>query len=242
MANELTWEDEQDIAQYRIWKIDNDWATAKGYALMPQTIVKETTVYTLAELDENFSWSVHEKALSNVKEYEWEGWEPSWYTEDITMFIENEFKLFELTQSTLEWGTNPNFVRAKGDIDLREYMKAQKLHIKYRSLWHALTVHGLESSFQVSFGYGDSTDLHDLERGIDCDIDGLKYDSPRYLKLIGQVRQLEGDIDNYLDGIESRLLGNLRAEIDWRWSDEFAKEEAEAHELVFTEDGELYHG
>lgn len=237
--NELTWEDEQDIAQYHIWKIDNDWH-AKGHTVMPQIIVKETTVYTLAELDENFSWSVYEKALANVKEYEWEGWEPSWYTDDITMFIKDEYPLFDLSPSTLEWGTNPNFVRAEGDIQLVAYMRYHKLCNKWRALYYALTTYNVRDYVGVSFDKGQDVDLADTADEIAWEMPGDATD--RYTLIKAQLTALETDIQNYVDGIESRLLGNLSAEIDWRWSDEFAKEEAEAHEIVFTEDGDIYHG
>lgn len=221
---------------------------------MPTTMTKEKTVYTFDELDEHFDWSVQEKAIQNVLTWEWEGFEPEFITEDMATVIETEYPLFKCHQRSyrtmsgktgyspvIEWDTNPNQVRARGDIDLRQYMKAQKLHTKYRALWYAIDVLRLESYVGVSFGHGESVDLHDLERCIDWDIDGLTQGSPRYNKLIEQLRALECDITNYLNGIASHLLKNLRAEMNWRCSDEFAKEEIEAHEFVFTEDGDIYH-
>lgn len=221
---------------------------------MPQTIVKETTVYTLAEL-EALGRSVHEKAIQNVIAYEWQDFEPDFVTEDMATVIECEFPLFKPQQRSyrtmsgktgyspeIEWSTNPNWVRAKGDIDLREYMRAEKLHRKYRALWYAIDVLRLESHVGVSFGYGESPDLENLRRDVDYDIDTLKYGSARYWKLHGQIDRLEQDIDNYMSAIKDRLLSNLRAEMDYRCSDEFAKEEAEAHELVFTASGSIYHG
>lgn len=222
---------------------------------MPTTITKETTVYTLEELDENFDWNVYAKAIDSILLYVWEGWEPEFVTEDMTTVIETEYPLFSCHQRSyrtvsgktgytpeIEWSTNPNWVRAKGEIDLRQYMKAQKLDRKWRSLWYAIDVLGLESCVVCSFGYGESPDLEDLRRGVDYDIDNLKYDSARYWKLHGQIDRLEADIRYYLDGIESHLLRNLRAEMDYRGSEEFAKEEAGALELVFDEDGDIYHG
>ena len=237
--NELTWEQEQDINEYLAWKIDNDWAT-KGHAVMPQTMVKETEVYTIEEL-EAIGWSVHETALQNVREWNWECWEPSQFTDDIKTWLPEEWPLFDLQDSTLEWSTNPNWIRGKGSIDLVAYMRHFKLCNKYRALWYALTELRLESYASVSFGFGASTSLDDLEREIDYDIDGLEHDSPRYVKLMDQLTALERDIDNYMDDIETRLLKNLRAEQDYQYSDEYAKETIEAYELRFTEDGEIYH-
>lgn len=208
---------------------------------MPTTHVRETTVYTLAEL-EALGWSVHEKAIQQLIEWSWEGWEPSFYSDDVAYFVKYEYKLFDMQRTSLEWSTNPNWIKAKGDIDLVDYMKDQKLCNKLRSLYYALTVHGLETCIGVSFGMGEDVDLNDVERGIDYDIDGLKYDSPRYLKLMDQLKELAKDIDNYMGAIEDRLLSNLRKEIDWQCSEEKAKEDAESHELVFTEDGDIYHG
>lgn len=221
---------------------------------MPTTVVKETTVYTLEEL-EALNWTVHNKAVNKVLEWCWEGFEPEFITDDMATVMETDFPLFKCHQRSyrtmsgktgytpeIEWSTNPNWVRAKGDIDLRQYMKAEKLHTKYRALWYAIDVLRLESTVGVSFGYRESVSLSDLERDIDYEIEGLKYESPRYNKLISQVRALEGDIDNYLHGIQYRLLNNLRLEMDYRSSEEYAKEEIEANEIRFTEHGNIYHG
>lgn len=255
--SELTWEQEQDINDYFAWQIDNDWATAKGYALMPSTIVKETTVYTLAELDENFGWSVHEKALSNIKEYEWEGFEPSFLTEDIVYCISEDFPLFELDQRSyqtvsgktdyrphLYWGMNPYTAEAKGTVDVARFMRKMKLCGKYALIWAIMRKHGLVNfSAPVAFGSGmsDRADLSDLRSDIEY-CDETVYKSPRGLKIEAQIEALEGEIEGYVGEIYSAVIKHIKAEDDYRCSDEFAKEEAEAHELVFTEDGDIFHG
>lgn len=237
--SELTWEDEQDINEYLAWKIDNDWAT-KGKSIMPQTMVKETTTYTLEEL-EALSWNVHKKALQKVREWNWESWEPQFYTDDIKSFIGEEYPLFDLTERTLEWSTNPTWIEAEGDIDIYAYMRHFGLHRKYVSLWYALNNLTSEKYIGVKFGNGISIDVHELRLDIDY-IDDLEYQSPRYVKLQAQVTAVADHMENYIDGMSSKLLSNLSAEEDYQGSDEYAKETIEAYELRFTEDGDIYRG
>lgn len=250
MANELTWKDEQDIAQYHIWKIDNDWHT-KGYALMPTTIAKETTVYTLEEL-EALGWSVHKKAIENILTYEWKGFEPSFLTENIVYSIGEDFPLFELNQRRegktyrpyLFWGMNPYTAEAKGTVDVARFMTQMKLRNKYRLVWEIMRKHGLVNfSAPVAFGSGmsDHADLSDLQSDIEY-CDETPYKSERGLKIEAQITALEGEIEGYVGEVYSVVIKHIRLEDDYRSSDEFAKEEAEAHELTFTEDGDIYHG
>lgn len=206
---------------------------------MPQTIVKETTVYTLEEL-EALGWQVHEKALQNAREWAWEIWEPQWYTEDITYFIEEEFKLFDLDTKSLEWSTNPNWIKAKGDVNLVDFMRDQKLCNKYRSLFYAITQLGCESVVLATFGNGVTVDMESLDRDIDY-LDEVEYQSPRYFRLKQQMVDLRDDISTYVDNMWTRLLKNLRAELDYRSGDEYAKETIEANEIVFTAEGVIYY-
>lgn len=256
MANELTWEDEQDINDYLTWKIDNDWATAKGYATMPTTIVKETTVYTLEELDENFGWNVYEKAIENALTWAWEGFEPSFLTEDLTYMIKEDFPLFEIDkrsyrtvsgktgyEATLYWGMNPYSAEAKGTVNVARFMQHFKLCNKYRLVWTLMRKHGLDLDAPVAFGSGrdDDADLSDLQHDIEY-CDDTVYKSPRGQKIDAQIEALQAEIEDYVGEIYTKVLEYIRLEDTYRCSDEFAKEEAEAAELTFTEDGDIFHG
>lgn len=217
---------------------------------MPQVMNKETTVYTLEEL-ETLGWSVREKAINNVLTWEWEGWEPSWFTEDLINDMDYHAPLFELQQRSrrgkhteyeLEWDLDRLWIRAKGSIDAERFMRDQKLRNKYRALWYVMSVYGLDQSVGVQFGYGsDEADCEDLLSDIET-VEGYEYQSPRWLKVQAQLVCLQDDIDGYVEMLHSALLKNMRAEYDYRCSEEFVKEEIEAHEFKFTEDGDIYHG
>lgn len=220
---------------------------------MPSTITKETTVYTLAEL-ETLSWSAHEHAISKIIEWNWQGFEPSNVTEDLVYNLTENFPLFELHQTTERYGNGKERKRpylfwdldrytceAKGDIDIRQYMKAQKLCNKFRALWYAVNTLGCNETIGVSFGNGKDVDLWDLQRQIDYE-DSIAQPSARYDLICKQVEALEKDIQNYVDGVQSAMVKHLRAEADYLSSTQFAKEEAEAMEFKFTEDGDIYHG
>lgn len=236
--SELTWEQEQDINGYLGWKIDNDWAT-KGHTIMPQTMIEETTVYTIEEL-EALGWSVHETAMIKVREWNWESWEPSFYSDDVKSFIGEEFSLFYLEDHTLEWSTDPNWIHGKGSIDILPFMKAHKLCNKFRSLWYLIRTEGIHVDAPTCFGFGYDlqTDLSDLRDETEYFV---TYNSARYWKIDGEINRLRCLIDAYMDEMETRLLKNLRAEVDYQYSDEYAKETIESYELRFTEDGEIYH-
>lgn len=228
---------------------------------MPELMVKETTVYTLAELEELFGASVHQHAIEKICEYEYEGWEPSWFTEDLHEMIKYEFPLFELNQvrqgyyaynSTqlknsyrpeLYWGMNPYTAEGKGHVAVAEFMRKNKLCNKYRLLWAIMTKYGLDFAAPVAFGHGssDEVDLSDLESDMEY-YDETYQNKPRYAKFQEQLKELADEIDGYVGEIYTKVLSTMRAENDYRWSKEFAKEEAEAHELKFSEDGSIYHG
>lgn len=236
--SELTWEQEQDINEYLGWKIDNDWAT-KGHTIMPQTMIEETTVYTIEEL-EALGWSVHETAMIKVREWNWESWEPSFYSDDVRSFIGEEFSLFYLEDSSLEWSTNPNWIHGKGSIDILPFMKAQKLCNKYRALYYAISFYCLDMSIATAFGCYVEDNWYELEREIRW-TDDIARNKKRLALIQGQLEALQGDVEAYMDEMGTRLLKNLRAEVDYQYSDEYAKETIESYELRFTEDGDICH-
>lgn len=224
---------------------------------MPETIIEETTVYTLAELETLFGCNIHGKAIENVMEWLWEGFEPVIITEDMAYMIGEDFPLFELGQvrrgyngkgemtyrPNLFWEMNPYTAEGKGTVDVVKFMTERKLRNKYRLLWEIMTKHGLSTSAPVTFGCGssDDCDLSDLHSDAET-CDDTVYKSPRGLKLEAQVEALEGEIEAYVGEIYSFVLKHLRAEDDYRSSREYAKDEAEAQEFKFTESGRIYHG
>lgn len=221
-----------------------------------QTIVKETTVYSLAELQEQFGERVYEDALSNVYEWVWEGFEPEIVTEDMAYMIGEDYPLFELAQTSyrtgngktgyrpdLYWDMNPYSAEAKGSVDVARFMAHFKLRRKYALLHTLMSKYGLNLSAPCSFGSGRSkeVDLSDLQSDIEYE-DDTEYQSPRYYKIVEQIDALEKEIEDYIGQIYSFVLKHLRDEEDYRSSEEYAKEEAEAAELQFTESGCIYHG
>lgn len=213
---------------------------------MPTIVTKETAVYTLEEL-EALSWSVHEKAKTKVLEWIWEGFEPSLVTEDMEQWILREYPLFNLhhgkrrQDQSLFWDMDRLTCEARGDIDIREYMKAEKLCNKFRALWYAVDKLGCNETIGVSFGQGKNVDLWDLQHQIDYD-DDIYDNKPRYGLICKQIEALQTDIQNYVDGVQSAVVKYMRSEADYRSSDEAIKEEIESYEMVFTEEGNIYRG
>lgn len=207
---------------------------------MPELIVEETIVYTLEELKEWFPCA-YDTAIQNVNEWSWEGWEPQWYSDDIEQYVKSEFPTFYMERTSLEWSTNPNWIHAKGSINVAEYMKSQKLCNTYRSLWSIMRIHELNADVPVNFGfsYAEQVDMGDLFDEVDYFV---TYNSARHKKIEGEIVRLRFHIHEYMDSIEDRLLSNLSAEIDYQWSDEKAVEDADAYELKFTEEGDIFHG
>lgn len=224
---------------------------------MPQTMVKETLVYTLAELQDSFGYSVYEKAIDNIMTWVWDGFEPEMVTEDLTWMIGEDFPLFELGQirrgqngkgettyhPNLFWDMDRHTAEAKGTVVVARFMTKRKLCNKYRLLWEIMRKHGLDLDAPVAFGHGrdDDADLSDLHSDAET-CDETVYKSPRGVKLEAQINALEGEIEAYVGQIYSAVLKQLRAEYDYRCSEAFAKEEAEAQEFKFTQSGSIYHG
>lgn len=219
---------------------------------MPETIIEETTVYTLAELETLFGCNIHGKAIENVMEWLWEGFEPEIITEDMAYMIGEDFPLFELGQvrrgyngkgemtyrPNLFWEMNPYTAEGKGTVDVVKFMTERKLRNKYRLLWEIMRKHEINLDAPVAFGCGcsDDCDLSDLQSDIECNIE---CDTEKVQR---QITALEGEIEAYVGEIYSFVLKHLRAEDDYRSSREYAKDEAEAQEFKFTESGRIYHG
>lgn len=224
---------------------------------MPQTMVKETEVYTLAELQDSFGYSVYEKAIENVLTWSAEGFEPEMVTEDLAYMIGEDFPLFELGQVRREqngkgevtyrpdlwWDMNHHTAEAKGTVVVARFMTERKLCNKYRLLWEIMRKHDLDLDAPVAFGSGrsDNCDLSDLHSDAET-CDETVYKSPRGQKLEAQIDALAGEIEAYVGQIYSAVLKQLRAEYEYQYSETFAKAEVESYELKFTEQGRIYHG
>lgn len=220
---------------------------------MPELAVVETTVYTLAELEELFGASVHEKAVNKVLEWAWEGFEPEFVTEDIAYMIGEDFKCFDMDQCKqgrngkgettyrphLFWGMNPYSAECTGSVRVYQFMIDKKLRRKYALLWAIIKKWDIHHDAAVAFG--KDVDLDDLLSDIES-YDDTDYKPKRYANVQAQLKGLEGDIYDYVNEIYSFVLNHLRAEDDYRSSEEYAKDEAESMELKFEEDGSIYHG
>lgn len=202
---------------------------------MPQTIVKTTTVYSLEEL-EALGWHVYQDAISNVITWGWEGFEPSWYSDDIKTLFEEEYPQFYLHENSLEWDMDRTSISFQGTIDLLALMRHLKLCNKYRSFFYGMNDLRLERS--VVAKVGRDIDFHDVIRDIECYIER----KPQQERMVEQAEAFASDVQDWFNGIYGRLKNYLRAEYDYRNSAEYAKEEAEANELKFTEAGTLYRG
>lgn len=215
-------------------------------------MVKETEVYTLAELKALDDGS-YETAIEKVTELMSEWFEPSTYTEDMEYTIEYDFPLFELFKGsgkdkwrnqTLFWGMNPNHVEFEGDIEIKRFMTERKLRNKYRSLWYVINTYFAFPSVGVSYGKGRDITLEDIESDViyHLELTYAQQSEPRFTKIEAQLRAMEGELEDYVGEIASKLLEDMRLEEKYRWSEEYAVEEADVHEFKFTEDGKIYHG
>lgn len=214
---------------------------------MPQTIVTETVVYTLSELKE-LDPSAYQDALGNVKEWSWECFEPSIFTGDLKMWIAEDYKSFDLDEHTLEWDMDQMWIHAKGHVSVQDFLIEHRLRNKYRLLWSVLKANDIHFDIECSFGYGRNrrgdngyANCGEFQGELDW-VDGIADDQARYSKMVAQVDALEKEIEGWMSQIHDRLRETMRAERDGRWEDEYAIEEADALELKFTEEGEIFHG
>lgn len=221
---------------------------------MSTVMVKETTVYTLSELKERFGASVYDHAIDQVLGQEWEWFEPSVVTEDLEYMIKEDFPLFELDRATeryangkshdrpyLYWDMDRLSCEARGTVAVAQFMTEMKLRKRFRLLWSIMSKHGIDGTASTAFGSGrrDNVDLSDLFDEL-VYADETPYRSQREKAIDIQINDLEAEIESYTGKIYSFVLQHLRAEHSYRCSEEFAVEEAEAHEWTFTEEGDLH--
>lgn len=219
---------------------------------MPTTMVRETTVFTLAEL-KALDDGTYETAIEKIQTLCWEWFEPDTYTEDLEYQLDENFPVFELTKGsgkerwrgqTLFWDMDRMTVEFEGDIDIKRFMTERKLRNKYRSLWYVLDTYFVSPSIGVSYGKGRDIILDDIryDTVYHLELTYAQENQPRYTKIEAQITAMENELEDYVGEIASKLRENMRLEQKWRWSEEYAVEEADVHEFKFTEDGKIYHG
>lgn len=208
-----------------------------------QVITKTIEAYTLEELkafDDN--GSAYDDAIETVKNWvdddcDW----PQFMTEDLNMWLEEEKPVAEVTMSG--WDFDRGYAHVKGDIDIAAFMKANKLNGKYRALAYAIKH---LDCFPSAFGFDTDRQRDQDDRFSEQMIDGLyrntymeEEEPARYKMIEGQIEAIGKLIDSYISGLESKTLKNICDEVKYRGSDEYALQEIEAQEFLFTKEGKI---
>lgn len=211
-----------------------------------KTLTKTVEAYTLEELkDLDDRGRAYDKALEAVKVWANDdgGDHCTWITECLNMILDQEEPVADVSMDG--WDYDRNNAEITGYIHVGEFMAANKLNGKYRAFAYGIKT-WREEVFDTYFSFDtdkqhDFDDLFvdeflpDLERYTD-----LKEDDRRRFDLIAsQIAAVGKAIDTYISMLVGKVKEQMRAEIEYRYSDEFAKEEAEAHEHLFTENGAL---
>ena len=218
-----------------------------------QTHVVETTVYTLEELKAMHP-EAYDKAIQNTLT-----WANEWphlntdLTEQLTESITYYGEPVVTGGTVTEWGHYRGELKFEYEIDLVALLRKEKLAAKYRSLYNFLTspelgvsstVNGkTERRYRDSYPV-DNSIFDDLYGEIDYlygNYNNATPDEARHKRLCGQVALLESSVQEWVQHVGRELWRMIGAQIDYWYSDEFAVEEAEAQELEYTEEGELYH-
>ena len=206
---------------------------------MPQVI--EVTTYSLEEL-EPMAGRVYARALEQVRQQANAGGDYcSWISEYLQWRLEEE----EIgTYTRGDWDYDRGYLYFSGDVDVRAFMAQKKLRGHYRAFWHLLKPGGVfdwtfhvDSEKSTDFG-ADFVDKYadDLYRYSDL----AEEEPARYALILRQLAGVGDALQEYLAELGSALLTQMRAEIDWRYSDDFAQQEAEQLELRFLANGDIF--
>lgn len=231
---------------------------------MPTTLVKETTVYTLEELEE-YNYSAYEKAIQKILELAWESsydrW--TWEVESLVDWVDSESLLGIVKKSRFNskgkqyyepifhFNTYPYSLEFEGYINLENFMLREKgrkdkpLYLIYKSLYHGFTKLNIQNdaNFKVTGSNDDpyfEESIGDIEDTIIACYKDREITAQQKDKMLDQLSEISNLVWAYVDEWHSKLLKAIREQDSYWNSEEFAKEEAEAVELRFTEDGRIY--
>ena len=175
----------------------------------------------------------------------WEWFEPEWITEDIKMLLADEYAMIDVEDRSLEWDMDRATISIKGSVAVSQFLTTFRLRNKFRTVWNAMQAFEVDADVPVSFGNTYRRDrtsgyceIYEFRREFDF-IDEIYDDKPRYDRLSRQLDALEDEIADWMGQVHDRFTKYLRAEERHRCSEEWALEEAEAHEFKFTAEGEF---
>lgn len=216
---------------------------------MPKIL--ETTVYTLAELKE-LDPKAYEKAIDKIKEdANSDGFYIQLLSQDIgEWFKSGPGKLSEGESpfddgDRYEWDYDHRNVVYTFNVYMAEYMKRNKLIGKNRTLYNWLISTG---DYRVGGKVGSYINRNtphaplpeEVDEDIISDIQQLWQNPKLEAKLTEQVKVVLDHLAGTAKEVADYLMKWIVADIDYRYSDEFAIEEAEAQEYTFTKGGRIF--
>lgn len=211
---------------------------------MPTTITTVEVAYTLSELDqlEGDYGAAYQNAIEKIVEWVNMGGDyVQFITEDLGFWLEVQPHL-SYTE-VLSWDYDRQWENNfRADVNVASFMQERKLHTKYRALWYAMKHLGcFDSTVGVIANEIHHIDhaLEDWERDLDRYTDLYDEDRKRYDLIMAQIAEVGAAITAYVDDLLSEYKRIVNVSIDYRYSEEFAKEEAEALELYFDEEGNI---
>lgn len=223
---------------------------------MPQQMTKVTTVYTLEELKDlpkdKRGETPYDKAIRKITEDANEdGFYCRWLTDDMNNWFregagpiaDNECPFDNGEMG--EWDYDRRNLSFTLSVYVREYMKRNKLIGKQRSLYNWLEGGDCYIKGEVKSGYNRNSPYSPLASDFGYDLlvainDDSDLPKVRRDKLEAQAEAVLKHIGGSAEWANDYLMKWIVADIDYRWSEEFAKEEAEANELKFVASGAIY--
>lgn len=213
--------------------------------------VVEVMTYTLEEL-KTLESNPYEQAIENVLVWWNEGGDwCQWLTEDINNWFKDGPGKFEEGESPFdsgkmeEWDADHRTVSYTWSVDALAYMKRNRLHLTLRTLYN-----WLKDGWDTSLGGKAGTGVTDRDRSpyfsweVDEDLRrgfGSCEDEKRQARLEAQgdvlISELKGDVER----VTAKLKKWVVDEMEYRYSEEFAVEEAAEREMKFTESGKIFH-
>lgn len=223
---------------------------------MPRVAVRETTVYKLEELKglpaDKKGNTPYDRAIEKILEYSNDdNFYIQWLSEDMRQwFTDGRGKRedFEcpFDGGTLEeWDYDRRTISFTVNVYLGEYMRRNKLRGKYRTLANWLDKNGdYYITGKVQSGYNRDSRFSPLPDDFGDELiyatTGNYVDKATEEKVEAQGEEVYKHIAGAAEWTRDHLMKWIKDDIDYRYSTEFAIEEADAQEMEFTAYGNIY--
>lgn len=218
---------------------------------MPKVIVEETTVYTLAEL-KVMNQKAYDKAIEKITEdVNEDRFYITWLSQDVTQWFKDGPGKLSDNKCPFEggdweeWSADHGTITYHFDTYVAEYMQRNKLIGKNRTLYKWLRDNGdcrVEGKVQDGCNRNSKFTPLDYDFGGDfiTDITQDARGEAAEVKINAQAEAVLKHIAGMAQEVRDYVMKWIEADVDYRYSEEFAVQEAEAQEMTFHESGYIF--